>query len=142
MVSKILSPPTRQHYGVYGSSLKGQTLIFVYVYILTDFPHPSRPALGSTQPPVQWVPDLSRGGNRSGRGADHPPPSKCRGHERVELYLYSPSGPSWPVLGRPLPLPLYILTGYSPNTQIMCHFLCVFRVRALKRGLILQRLPI
>ena len=34
------------------------------------------------------------------RGADHPPPSKRRGHERVGLYLYSPSGPSWPVIGR------------------------------------------
>jgi hypothetical protein len=36
---------------------------------------------------------------RPGRGADHPPPSKRRGHERLELYLYSPSGPSWPVKG-------------------------------------------
>ena len=26
-----------------------------------DFPHPSRPAVGSTQPPIQGVPDLSRG---------------------------------------------------------------------------------
>jgi hypothetical protein len=31
-------------------------------------------------------------------GADHP--SKCRGHERVGLYLYSPSGLQWPVIGR------------------------------------------
>ena len=45
------------------------------------------------------------GVKRLGRGADHPSPSKCRGHERVRLNLYSPSGPSWPVMGAPLPLP-------------------------------------
>ena len=43
---------------------------------------------------------------RPGRGADHPPPSKRRGHERVGLYLYSPSGPSWPVIGG-----TFIITG-------------------------------
>ena len=42
------------------------------------------------------------GVKRPERVADHPPPSKCRGQERVGLYLYSPSGPSWPVMGAPL----------------------------------------
>jgi len=41
---------------------------------------------------------------RPGRGVDHPPPSSAEVKERVELYLYSPSGPSWPVIGWPLPL--------------------------------------
>ena len=28
-----------------------------------------------------------------------PPPSSAEVKERVELFLYSPSGPSWPILG-------------------------------------------
>ena len=38
---------------------------------------PSRPAPGLIQPPVQWVPDLSRGKVRPGRAADHSPPSSA-----------------------------------------------------------------
>jgi hypothetical protein len=34
-----------------------------------------------------------------------PPPSSAEVKERVELYLLSPSWPSWPVLGRTLPVP-------------------------------------
>jgi len=36
---------------------------------------------------------------RPARGADHPPPSSVEVKEREELYLSSPSGPSWPVIG-------------------------------------------
>jgi hypothetical protein len=31
---------------------------------------------------------------RPGRGVDHPPPSSAEVKERVELHLYTPSGPS------------------------------------------------
>jgi hypothetical protein len=47
-----------------------------------------------------------QGVKRPGHGVDHPPPSCAEVKERVELYLYSSSGPSWPLLGLTLPLPL------------------------------------
>jgi len=39
------------------------------------------------------------GVKRPGHGVDHPLPYSAKVKERVELYLYSPFGPSWPVLG-------------------------------------------
>ena len=39
------------------------------------------------------------GVKRPGRGVDHLPLSSAEVKERVELYLYSSSGPSWPVIG-------------------------------------------
>ena len=39
---------------------------------------------------------------RPGLGVDHPSSSSAEVEGRVELYIYSPSGPSWSVLGRTL----------------------------------------
>jgi hypothetical protein len=43
-----------------------------------DFSYTSRPALGPTQPPVQWVPGFFLSVvKQPERGADHPPPSSA-----------------------------------------------------------------
>ena len=42
------------------------------------------------------------GVKRPGRCVNHPPPSRAEVKERVELNLYSPSVPSWQVIGRNL----------------------------------------
>jgi hypothetical protein len=55
-----------------------------------NFPQLSRPALAPTQPSVKWVPGFPGGRKRPGRDADPLTPFECRGHERVELDLYSP----------------------------------------------------
>jgi len=39
-----------------------------------DFPYLSRPTLGPTHHPVQWVPGLSPGVKQPGRGVDHTHP--------------------------------------------------------------------
>jgi hypothetical protein len=52
--------------------------------------HPASYTMGTGSFP--WV-------KQPGRGVDQPPPTNTEVKEGVELYVYSPSGYSWPVLG-------------------------------------------
>jgi len=55
-----------------------------------------------------------------GCGVDHTPPYGAKVKERVELYLFSPSGSSWLVLERTLPLTftqVSTLTGDALDKQ-------------------------
>ena len=58
-----------------------------------DFPHLSTPALEPIQPPVQWLPGLSREYRAAGAWGWPLTPFQCHGQETVELYLYFPYGP-------------------------------------------------
>jgi hypothetical protein len=50
----------------------------------------SRPALGSTQPPIHWVPwALSPGVKRQGRQADHSPPTSAE-FRKILIYASTP----------------------------------------------------
>jgi len=65
------------------------------------FSAPVQTGPGAHSAPIQWVPGLYWGGGvkRPGRGVEDPPSSRAEVKKRIELYLYSPSGPTWPVLG-------------------------------------------
>jgi hypothetical protein len=55
----------------------------------------SRPVLGPTQPPIQWVPGaLSPGVKRQGHEADHSPPTSAE-VKKMWLYTAIPHTPSW-----------------------------------------------
>jgi hypothetical protein len=64
-----------------------------------DFPHPSRPALGPTQPPIKSVLGHLPGVKATGTWRWPPTQSSAELKERVELHLFSPSGPSCHVRG-------------------------------------------
>jgi len=58
---------------------------------------PYRLPLGPSQSPIQWLSGLFPDVKRSGHGVNHPTPSRPKVKQRVQLYLYFHSGPSWPV---------------------------------------------
>jgi len=76
------------------------------------FPHPSRPTLVPTQPPIQWVLCLL-----PETWLWPPTPSSADVKERAELYLYSHS---WSVLWWTLPFTFTCL--YLLVTSVVCLF--------------------
>jgi hypothetical protein len=85
-----------------------------------DFPHPSRPALGPTQPPIQLLTSLFPGDKAAGALCCPPTPYCPEVKGRVELYLYYPSGPSWPVIRCSLPLPFTQDLMAHPTHVVYC----------------------
>ena len=68
---------------------------------------PFRLVLRPTQPTIQSIPGLSQVVKWLEGGTERPNSSIAEVKERVELYLYSLSGPSQPDLGQNLPLHFY-----------------------------------
>ena len=87
-----------------------------------NFLYPSKTALRPTQPLLQWVRGLCWG-KTAGPWRWPPTPSSAEVKERVELYIYSPSGSSWPNLGRnlplllPLPRSLLVSSGHAARVM-------------------------
>jgi hypothetical protein len=105
------TPPMHLHGMVLIKKSQGQLyLIYIYIYMGSRVRFPAgagnfslhhrvqngSEVLGSTQPPIQWVPGaFSLGVKRPGCEDDHSPPSSAEVKECVELYLHSPNAPSW-----------------------------------------------
>jgi hypothetical protein len=96
----------------------------MYLWIYKIFSGDRIPAKARFPVPVQTGPEAHPasytmstvsfpGTKRPRRGIDHPPPPSDEVKDRIELYLYSTSGPLWPVIGWTLPLTLYaVLNTY------------------------------
>ena len=79
-----------------GPGIESQWGARIYAPVQTDpGAHPASYTMGTGSLP---------GVKQSGCGVDHPPPYSTEVNERANLYIFFLSGPSWPVLGRILPL--------------------------------------
>ena len=92
----IVSIATRYDLGLPGIESRSEARFFAPVQTSSEA-HPVSYIMGTGS---------FLGVNWQGHGVEYPPPSSAVVKERVELYLYSLSGPLWSVLGRNLPLPV------------------------------------
>jgi hypothetical protein len=69
------------------------------ILVEARFSAPAQTGLGLTQPPIQWVPGTVPGDKAAGTWHLPSAPSSAEVKESVQLYIYFPSGPPWPILG-------------------------------------------
>jgi hypothetical protein len=63
------------------------------------FSAPVQTGPGPNKLPIRWVPGLFPGDKAAEAWRQPPTPSSAVVKVRVELYVYSPSGRPWPILG-------------------------------------------
>jgi hypothetical protein len=78
------------------------------------------------------------GGKTTGAWGWLPTPSSAEVKKREQLYIYSPSGLPWLVLGWTLPLPSPACTRFAAH--IVCTNACVVRVALCRDGMIQELL--
>ena len=100
--------------------IQSNVLIFICVCHWWDFPHTS---VQSHPTSYTMGTGSLRGVKWPGRVFDHPPQSIVEVKERIELYLCSPSGTLWPVLGELLPLPFSFIRFSSSFFMSSYHLL-------------------
>ena len=72
------------------------------ILVGSRFSAPVQTGLGAHTASYTRGTGLLTGGKGAGAWCCPPTPSTAEVKERVETYLYSPSGPSWPVMGAPM----------------------------------------
>jgi hypothetical protein len=85
----------------------------------------SRPTLGPTQPPIQWLPRvLSRGVKRPGREADHSPPSNAEVKNTWRYTYTSPYGFMVSCLIKHSDVTYYYYYRLQTNCRMVAHSSC------------------
>ena len=100
------------HYGLDGPGIKS----------LWGFSAPVQTSPGAHPASYTMGTRFFQGVKQLGRGIDHPAPSGAKIEGRVELYICSPPGPLWPVLGRTVPLPELYVCGNKRIMNILLSF--------------------
>ena len=81
-----------------------------------------------THPHIEWVPGLFPGGKIVGTWRRYLPPSSVEVKEWVELYLYSPSGPSLSVIGWTL---LYFIIRYFSLFNFLSFYILISLIKTI-----------